>query len=136
MDLNNYSIISYKIDFKDAKYSNLQNLLNSNFNVIETLNSYLKELLFVKKNWNNQLMDDFVENKLGGYWDWEGLSAYNVTGKWFTFIGYDDLTGYINVDTEMFYLENSILTNEIIVKMPLYAFIDVLQRWKAILNHR
>ena len=84
MNLSNYNIIDHKIDFKNAKYANLQNLLNTNFNVIETLNSYLQELLFIKNNWNNQAMDNFVENKLGGYWDWEGLNAYNVTGKWFT----------------------------------------------------
>lgn len=135
MNLSNYNIINQKIDFKDAKYANLQNLLNTNFNKIVTLNSYLQELLFIKNNWNNQLMDDFVENKLGGYWDWEGLSAYNVTGKWFTFIGYDDLTGYIHVDIKMFYLENSILTDLEIVQMPLDEFIDILQQWKVILNN-
>ena len=135
MNLSNYNIINQKIDFKDAKYANLQNLLNTNFNKIVTLNSYLQELLFIKNNWNNQLMDDFVENKLGSYWDWEGLSAYNVTCKWFTFIGYDDLTGYIHVDTKMFYLENSILTDLEIVQMPLDEFIDILQQWKVILNN-
>ena len=61
--------------------------------------------------------------------------AYNVIGKWFTFIGYDDLTGYINVDKEMFYLENEILTNLEVVQMPLDEFIDVLQQWKVILNN-
>lgn len=135
MNLSNYNIINHKIDFKDAKYANLQNLLNTNFNKIATLNSYLQELLFIKNNWNNQLMDDFVENKLGGYWDWEGLSAYNVTGKWFTFIGYDDLTGFINADKQMFYLENEILTNLEVVQMPLDEFIDILQQWKVILNN-
>ena len=135
MNLSNYSIINHKINFKYAKYANLQNLLNSNFNRITTLNEYLQELLFIKNNWNNQLMDDFVENKLNDYWNWEVLKAYNVIGKWFTFIGYDDLTGYINVDKEMFYLENEILTNLEVVQMPLDEFIDVLQQWKVILNN-
>ena len=52
MNLSNYNIINQKIDFKDAKYANLQNLLNTNFNKIVTLNSYLQELLFIKNNWN------------------------------------------------------------------------------------
>lgn len=135
MNLNSYSIINHKIDFNNSNYANLQNLLNTNFNNSVTLNSYLNELLFLKNNWNNQMMNDFVDSKLGGYWDTEILNEFNVTGKWFTFIGYDDLIGYIGVQEQVFYLENQILTNEAIVHMPINEFIDILQQWKIILDN-
>lgn len=136
MNLSNYSIVNHKINFNNPQYNNLQNLLNSNFNKINTLNSYLNQLSYLKDNWNNiQIRNSYVENHLGGFWDWEGLNAYNVMGNWFSVIAYDDLNGYINADTKFFYLENSILINEVVVQMPLDEFIDILQQWKIILNN-
>lgn len=134
MNLENYNIINHQINFNDPEYNNLQNLLNSDLNKINSLNHYLNELLYLRNNWDNtELRNSFIENKLGGYWDWEGLAAYNVTGNWFTSIAFDDLNGYINADTKCFYLENTILVNEIIMQMQLDEFIDVLQQWKVIL---
>ncbi|KPH15145.1 hypothetical protein [Chryseobacterium sp. ERMR1:04] len=136
MNLNNYNIINHKIDFNNFQYINLQTLLNSNFNNLGTLNRYLNELLYLKKNWNNiSLRNSYIENNLNGYWDGETLHDNNVTGNWFMIIGYDDLTGYINADTKVFYLENSILTNLPIIQLPLEEFIDVLQQWNVILDN-
>ncbi|KPH15142.1 hypothetical protein AMQ68_07035 [Chryseobacterium sp. ERMR1:04] len=53
MNLSNYSIVNHKINFNNPQYNNLQNLLNSNFNKINTLNSYLNQLSYLKDNWNN-----------------------------------------------------------------------------------
>ncbi|MCS4301390.1 hypothetical protein DRF65_05705 [Chryseobacterium pennae] len=135
MDLKNYIITHHKINFNDPQYNNLQNLLNSDFNHLKTLDSFLNELLYLKKHWNNiQLRDTFIETRLGGYWDWEGLEAHNVSGNWFTVIAFDDLNGYVNADTQVFYLENEILIQESVVEMPLEEFIEVLQQWKHILS--
>ncbi|AZA90461.1 Uncharacterised protein [Chryseobacterium nakagawai] len=75
----------------------------------------------------------FIE-KEGGYWDWQDLLDFKVTGNWFTFFKFEDLGGYINVDTKAFYLENALLPNESVIDMPLEEFIEVLQQWKHILN--
>lgn len=134
MNLNDFTIINHHISFNNPYYANLENLLNSNFNKPETLKDCLNELIYLEDHWNNiQLRHTFIEARLGGYWDWEGLGARNVTGNWFTLIAFDDLNGYINADDRMFYLENEILINEPIVEMPMEAFIDILQQWKQIL---
>lgn len=134
MNLDNYSIVNHKINFDHSSYANLENLLNNDFNKLAALDDYLNELLYLKNNWNNvPIRDEYIECKLNGFWDWEILNEYNVTGNWFIVIGLDDLTGYINADTKTFYLENSILTNLPIVQMSLDEFIDVLEQWKVIL---
>ncbi|KQT30943.1 hypothetical protein ASG22_19220 [Chryseobacterium sp. Leaf405] len=134
MKLIDFNILSNKISFNNPYYANLENLLNSNFNKPTTLHSYLKEILIVVENWGNDTLDFHLKNLFGGYWDEEGLKAYNVEGKWFTFFCYDDLHGYIHLESKTFYLENSILINEAIIEMPLDEFVDVLKQWKTIID--
>lgn len=137
MNLNDFTIANHQISFHNPYYANLENLLNNDFYKLSALDSYLNELLYLKDHWSNiQLRDQFIETELGGYWDWEGLDARRISGNWFTVIAFDDLNGYINADTQMFYLENEILIQESILEMPLDEFIDILQQWKRILNEQ
>lgn len=133
MELTNFNISNKKISFNDHYYANLENLLNSNFNKPNTLNSYLDDISPVLRLNNNEL-DSYIKNTFGNYWDKEGLMAYNVKGRWFTFFCYDDLQSYIHIETKIFYLENTILTNEAIIEMPLDEFVDVLRQWKTIIE--
>lgn len=138
MNLNDFTITNHQISFHNPYYANLENLLNNDFYKLSALDGCLNELLYLKNNWTNvQIRDAYIEIKLGGYWDWEGLDARKISGNWFTvIIAFDDLNGYVNRDTQMFYLENEILIQKPIIQMPLDEFIDILQQWKHILNEQ
>lgn len=134
MKLTDFSMINHKISFNNPYYANLENLLNNDFKTPAAITPFLVELVYLNNNWENiEIREAFIE-KEGGYWDWQSLSEFNVTGNWFTFFKFEDLGGYIHVDTRTFYLENSLLPNEPVINMPVNEFIDVLQQWKTILN--
>ncbi|WP_209915338.1 hypothetical protein [Chryseobacterium jejuense] len=134
MKLKDFTVINHQISFKNPYYANLENLLNNDFKTISAVNQFLTELISLIENWEDiAVIEAFIE-KEGGYWDWQDLLDFKVRGNWFTFFKFEDLGGYINVDTKTFYLENSLLPNEAVIDMPLEEFIDILQQWKHILS--
>ncbi|WP_160136616.1 hypothetical protein [Chryseobacterium sp. c4a] len=133
MNLKDFTLVNHQISFNNPYYANLENLLNNDLKNVLAVNQFLSELVYLNEHWENmELREEFIE-KEGGYWDWQDLLDFNVTGNWFTFFKFEDLGGYINVDTKTFYLENSLLSNEAVIEMPLDEFTDVLQQWKLIL---
>lgn len=133
MRLSNYTIHAQGdnnkiIIFNDNTLLNLEDLLNTNLRVKVNVESYLSDLAEIQNSWGN--LESIVEGKYGGFWDWETLQHYNVSGTWFTFAGYEDFTIYIAVDAEKIYIENELFPQNHIVNMPLDEFIDILEQWK------
>ncbi|MDN3691921.1 hypothetical protein QWZ06_06450 [Chryseobacterium tructae] len=127
-------MINHQISFNNPYYANLENLLNNDLQNVLDVNAFLTELVYLNEHWEDmELREAFIE-KEGGCWDWQDLLDFNATGNWFTFFKFEDLGGYINVDTKTFYLENCLLSNEAVIEMPLDEFIDVLQQWKNIIS--
>lgn len=133
MNLNDFTIINHKITFNNPYYANLENLLNNDFRTVEVVEQFLTELVYLNEHWEDMAIRETFIEKEGGYWDWQDLLDFKVTGNWFTFLMFEDLGGYINVDTKTFYLENALLPNEPVIEMPLEEFIEVLEQWKHIL---
>ncbi|MEJ5106115.1 hypothetical protein [Chryseobacterium sp. MYb328] len=134
MNLKNFTLIGHQISFNNPYYANLENLLNNDFKTTSVVTQFLTELINLIENWEDIAVREAFIEKEGGYWDWKDLLDFKVTGNWFTFFKFEDLGGYINVDTKTFYLENSLLPNEAVIDMPLEEFIEVLQQWKHILS--
>lgn len=134
MNLTDFTIINHKISFNNPYYANLENLLNNDFRTVAIVDGYLTDLVYLDDHWEDIAARETFIEKEGGYWDWKDLLEFKVTGNWFTFFKFEDLGGYIHVDTKTFYLENSLLPDESVIDMPVGEFIEILQQWKTILN--
>ncbi len=117
-----------KFDLHNLK--NLELLLNNNLTIDKNLSNYITKIGYLIDNWHD--LDYIVQIQYSGYWDWEILREFNVTGKWFTFGGSEDIVVYICKSTQKIYIENQILESLPKIEMSLLDFFDVLKQWKEI----
>ena len=136
MNLENYRIdtkLGNKfIVLNQAAMINLETLLNTTFNDIETLDEYLAELKYLRDNWNTANRDAYVNNKRGGYWDWEIMEENNVTGNWFTLFAFEDIGCSINADTQQVYITDAFNQDRPTLTMSLNDLINIFEQWKNI----
>lgn len=120
------------IRFGDVSYRLLEEFLNGDTTTTEDVDWYLDRLTFVRDNWNTTELDLYIEKELGGYWEQEFLLQENLDGNWFSIFHFDDISGYIQLETQVFYLKDE-LHRSPTVSMFYLEFIDILEQWKMIL---
>jgi hypothetical protein len=120
------------IDFGETGYSCLGSLLNSLLHSYANLDSILEELNYLQYNWGNENMERFVEEKRGGYFDWEILNEIRSEGKWFSIWGDIQFSIIVNQDTKTVRIYDEFDLKNSELELPFDEFVEVLEQWREV----